>query len=347
MLLEHKAVPDNLIEKITLGADPEFILWDTATKRLVAANTVIPGALIGKLGYDEHGTQAEVRPDPSCHPTNVMLNIRDLLHCPQAKAVNHLAWYAGNGAAGEVTGGHIHLGVLGLSGAGPMKIQIKPRDFGMLLSYLLVPVAFMLSTNKALDGRKGVSEGLDHRDGARQDGQAGRYGFLGDVRAQTYGLEYRTLPSWLYSPATTRFFLRSTKALAIELARKNIDYSSCGSIAFADFLYYQKAETIRSYFAKQVPVCLDYLAQLPYNKGNKEFESDATEVFKMIQDGTTWDEVDFKGNWAGKLDARQEEPKSSTPVPPKIDWEHLPPISDEIINSGEDWEIFPEVRRAR
>ncbi|RLG44622.1 MAG: hypothetical protein DRN81_04055, partial [Thermoproteota archaeon] len=58
---------------ITVGADPEFLLFKN--DEVVRANSILP--YNGSIGSD--GAMAEIRPQPSAHPGELVKNIRDII----------------------------------------------------------------------------------------------------------------------------------------------------------------------------------------------------------------------------------------------------------------------------
>lgn len=163
---------------MTLGADPEFVL--VAESGLVAADRVFP--LEGEVGCDGFRDRitgvhplGELRPAPSTSPAGLVENIRALL----IKAQRRLPWRSVRWLAGSMpwpgimAGGHIHFGM-------PPNAQLVRA----LDNYLAVPLVLIENRERAVLRRS-------------------RYGFLGEIRLQPHGFEYRTLSSWLWSPRVT------------------------------------------------------------------------------------------------------------------------------------------------
>jgi hypothetical protein len=117
----------------------------------------------------------ELRPDPASTPDELAANVRRQLMRADAKAADDsLRWAAGAmPISGIALGGHIHL-----SG-----IPLTSRLLRQLDRYVALPIAMVESVT----------------------GRRPRYGMLGDYRQQPHGgFEYRTLPSWLVSPAAAK-----------------------------------------------------------------------------------------------------------------------------------------------
>ncbi|WP_317980550.1 putative amidoligase domain-containing protein [Paenibacillus glycanilyticus] len=167
---------------LLIGADPEFVFIRPDGK--VAPASRYLGGVGGAAGSDAMliGRRlmypvAELRPEPAADPAGLTANIRRLL-LRAAGLVRDpsLRWAAGAmPVPGLALGGHIHL-----SG-----VRLTPRLLRLLDSYAAFPLA--LVEDPAGRGRRP------------------RYGVLGDYRQQPHGgFEYRTLPSWLVSPAAAK-----------------------------------------------------------------------------------------------------------------------------------------------
>lgn len=181
--------------RILIGADPEFALLTPAGKLAPASRFFGEGAA-GAAGADAMvvGRRvlypvAELRPAPAETPAALAANVRRLLARAAARVGDpRLRWVAGAmPLPGLALGGHIHI-----SGA-PLT--------GRLLRMLDSCAAYPLALVEDPAGR----------------GRRPRYGALGDVRLQPHGgFEYRTLPSWLVSPAAAK----AAFALALLCARE-------------------------------------------------------------------------------------------------------------------------------
>lgn len=180
---------------IILGCDPEFVLRRRRTGRLVPASSFFPRW--GQVGLDRivaraKGTYfhpiAELRPAPSPSPHELVDNLR--------RAMARAAWLvrgrdirfeAGSlGAPGFPIGGHIHLS------------NIRPTTDLLLAldNYLTVPLLLL-------------------EDSAAARARRPRYGTLGEFRLQRHGgFEYRTPPSWIFSPEFALAVLCLAKIIA-------------------------------------------------------------------------------------------------------------------------------------
>ncbi|CAM4286116.1 hypothetical protein L1N85_07710 [Paenibacillus alkaliterrae] len=181
--------------RLLIGADPEFVLVTPAGK-VAAASRFFGAGVGGAAGADAVlvGRRllypvAELRPEPAEDPATLAANVRRLLLRAADRIRDPaLRWAAGAmPVPGLALGGHIHL-----SGA-----PLTSRLLRLLDSYAAFPLALV----------------EDPAGRARRP----RYGTLGDFRQQPHGgFEYRTLPSWLISPAAAK----AVFALALLCARE-------------------------------------------------------------------------------------------------------------------------------
>ncbi|GAA0137305.1 hypothetical protein YSY43_41460 [Paenibacillus sp. YSY-4.3] len=168
--------------KALLGMDPEFLLFNRVTGKVIPASRYLGFA--GEAGCDSlryRGERrfplVELRPKPAGEPREVLVH---LLHAFQLayRSIDdkELQWQAGGmPQRGFPLGGHIHFSGI------PLTFELLQ----VLDNYLALPVA-------ALEDR-------------RSFGRRPRYGYLGDFRLQPHGgFEYRTLPSFLISPLVTK-----------------------------------------------------------------------------------------------------------------------------------------------
>lgn len=166
-------------KRILIGADPEFVLIKE-NGRIASADRYFgvgggAGADALLVGQRLMYPIGELRPDPASTPDELAANVRRQLIRADAKADDHsLRWVAGAmPISGVALGGHIHV-----SG-----IPMTSRLLRQLDRYVALPIAMIESDS----------------------GRRPRYGMLGDFRQQSHGgFEYRTLPSWLVSPAAAK-----------------------------------------------------------------------------------------------------------------------------------------------
>lgn len=185
-----------ILNDFLVGCDPELaVIRDGAPIRV---DTIVPHA--GEIGYDHNGHVLEIRPRPYRGTYALVKEIRKLVTSSrmqemfpgcQLRAGAHLQ---GNGR--ELTlGGHIHLGV-------------SPYRKGVVQALDRLTRAFEkleILPHEECEARRNLSE----------------YGRLGDIRhyEESDGnvhLEYRTMPSWLYSPKVAFTCLTAAKLAALD-----------------------------------------------------------------------------------------------------------------------------------
>ena len=198
-------------KKLTLGADPEFCFTARAGGGLVPAVRLFNtngeeddnGDYIinrdGEFGLDGCSDIAELRPKPSADPYVLVENIRKALGIGYTKIpeLKNYTWLASPSQDEYPMGGHIHLGYRSLpKGAFPNKINNGTMT-ELLDLYLAVP-GILVEPKYEADERRGD------------------YGGLGDWRRQPWGMEYRTLSTWLSHPAVALSVLCLAKTVAVE-----------------------------------------------------------------------------------------------------------------------------------
>lgn len=254
-------------DNILIGADPEFVLIRPDGK--VAPASRYLGGVGGAAGSDAVliGRRlvypvAELRPEPAADPAGLTANIRRLL-LRAAGLVRDpsLRWAAGAmPVPGLALGGHIHL-----SG-----VRLTPRLLRLLDSYAAFPLA--LVEDPAGRGRRP------------------RYGVLGDYRQQPHGgFEYRTLPSWLVSPAAAK----AAFALALLCAR---EADALEDIPALDERY------VAAYYAgdrAELAGCLDRVASAMSATASYAALAPYIEpLLDAARRGATWDErADIRIKW--------------------------------------------------
>lgn len=169
-------------QQTLLGMDPEFLLFNRATGKVIPASRYLE--LAGEAGCDSlryRGERrfplVELRPQPGGEPREVLVHLlRAFRLAYQSIDDKALQWQAGGmPQRGFPLGGHLHFSGI------PLTFELLQA----LDNYLALPVAVL----------------EDQRGSQRRP----RYGFLGDFRLQRHGgFEYRTLPSFLVSPLVTK-----------------------------------------------------------------------------------------------------------------------------------------------
>lgn len=255
------------LDKVMLGADPEFIM-QTKEGKLVLASKYFPR--FGRVGCDAiwYGSNrsdkplVELRPKPTNTPRALVVQmIQGMLYAAKKVNDSSIRWLAGGMPyPGYPLGGHIHF-----SG-----VWLNFKLLRALDNYLTLPLML------AEDPR-----GVKRRP---------KYGFLGDFRQQFHGgFEYRTLPSWLISPTLTKGVVALAQLIAARYPYLRYDFLREYSVQKA---YYQgNKEVIRDKLT-EMWTDLTYLPEYDHNR------KDLDEFFRWIFSGKTWDEsVDFRPRW--------------------------------------------------
>ena len=269
---------------ITVGCDPEFLFVAPSRRvrnaRDLLGNVTItlPGDNQSNLGWDGASTPGEIRPRYSIHAVNVVATIGALFKCLSTKEyVQNLELWSGNGTSGVPTGGHIHLGGFGRN------FNILPTISTVLDTFLL-PIGIALSTPTSTIGR--IRTG---------------YGSWNQYRQQDWGVEYRSLPSWLYHPMTALFFLQAAKGLVVSLIDGNLDGESMIQLgspptsitSHAPRFFLESA--IRG-MQKRALLSLDQLADLPC-MNTKTVREAVLFIEDMLRHQETWEERNILPNW--------------------------------------------------
>lgn len=172
-----------------IGADPEFAFLDTRGDAVLALS--LPQ---GKLGYDHGGRVVEIRPDPKHLASSICADIYRTLNRRELHPFRRYKWKAGAMAGGQAIGGHIHFDI-------PFTQEVQALD----LMYHWFETLELLPRAEAEERRR---EGY----GTLDSGQ-------GHIRQHAGRLEYRTPPSWLYSPDLAHLTLTAFKLAQIDPAQ--------------------------------------------------------------------------------------------------------------------------------
>ncbi|QAY66062.1 putative amidoligase domain-containing protein [Paenibacillus protaetiae] len=253
---------------LLIGADPEFLLLRpdgkvaSAARFLGESTGAAAGTDVLRVGRRLLYPVAELRPDPADNPNALAANVR-LLLLRAAKRIGSdysLRWAAGAmPARGIALGGHIHF-----SG-----VPLTSKLLHLLDSY----TAFILAMVEDPSGR----------------GRRPRYGALGDFRLQPHGFEYRTLPSWLVSPAAAK----GAFALSLLCAKEawNLSYlPSMDERFIAAYYEGDRAELLG---------CLDGLAaEMAATESYGQYAAYIEPLLDAARKGAVWDESqDIRFKW--------------------------------------------------
>lgn len=157
---------------ITIGSDPEFGL--VREGKQVMAYEYLPDSIREDIGCDGHSDIGELRPRHGETPREHLRNIAALIEelgniVPGDTSITAGSMVAGN----DAIGGHLHFGVH--MSESETLLAAKALDY-----YLALPIA-LIEVQASAKYRR-----------TRCD-----YGILTNCRTQSWGFEYRTLPSWL------------------------------------------------------------------------------------------------------------------------------------------------------
>jgi hypothetical protein len=197
---------------ITIGADPEFLLFNDEGNVIRANNIMAKG---GKIGSD--GAMAEVRPDPSDDPVVVSNNILDIFSNTELiKPIENFIWkasvYFKDVQRDYPVGGHIHLGNTQFVDGIPMPTRnILFSTMNKILDELLaLPMI-------KIDGK---DEGKNRRSNCQMALGNQGYGYYGEWRMCSGRLEHRTLSGlWLMHPTIASGVLAAAKTITEEAHR--------------------------------------------------------------------------------------------------------------------------------
>jgi hypothetical protein len=166
-------------EPVMLGSDPEFLLLSPQGKVVSASRFLEREGAVGCDAIVLSGHRiilplAELRPQPSTSPRELASNLHRTMQLAARKINDEsLSWLSGGmPLKGFPLGGHVHFS----------RCWLNSHLLRAFDTYLALPL--MLIEGESTRQRRP------------------RYGYLGDFRRQSHGgFEYRTLPSWLISPA--------------------------------------------------------------------------------------------------------------------------------------------------
>lgn len=255
--------------RVMLGADPEFVLLAPDGKVVPASRYLPPYGAAGSDSVVRRGVRlwplAELRPEPSEEPPEVVRSIRRLL-AEASRRIGHgpiPAWRAGAWPVrGLPLGGHIHLSGAALTGE-----RLRALDNAVAL-----PLRLLEPPGAA----------------ARRP----RYGALGDFRMQPHGgFEYRTPPSWLVSRKLALGVLALAK-IAAEHASELAEARPLDDDRLRDAFYGSgDEEALRE-------EALRYFENIRRTEGYRKYSECADFVFRAVRQRRRWDESgDFRLRW--------------------------------------------------
>ena len=279
-----------LSSEVKLGADPEFMMINTKSGRLVSASEFFPRD--GMVGCDniripnrQQRPVAEIRPAPETDPLELIDNVKRALNSANRMAsYRNVKWVAGSQPVGGYSiGGHIHFSNLKLNYA---LLRALDNFLGITVFMLEVPVT-------AAKRRK-------------------KYGFLADYRMKNHGgFEYRTPGSWLVSQKIATAVICLAKIVV-------------SRYLFLDRNYLNSTEAQAAFYAGNQdyfkPIFDDLWEHVEktdlYNKYIEELEI----IPYMIENAMNWDEKnDLRKKWRLVNPKNQaSRPEVRTNVQPKV-----------------------------
>ena len=183
------------INNFCLGSDPEFVFAREGGNRIDAATLGLKPGLAA--GCDQNQRLAELRGWPSSsvleHVAGILASLRWMYRVyPDTR---EYAWRAGGWYLTDGIGGHVHFG---------RKRPTRDPEVRGLDGLAFAFRAMGFFNNAEWDRR---NRGDEHRQ---------VYGLYGDIRPQLHGYEYRTLPSWLDTPAKAFIVLTASKLAILD-----------------------------------------------------------------------------------------------------------------------------------
>lgn len=252
---------------IVMGADPEFILRSRRTGRLIIANRYFPYR--GVVGHDRLFARhlrgrplAELRPRPSTEPEQLFQHLQSAIRRAVRRTGRRVEFRAGSlPFARFPIGGHIHF-----SGVSLTTDLLRALDIYMAIPLLLID-------NPARSWRRRL-----------------KYGFLGDFRFQRHGgFEYRTLPSWLVSPAIALAVLCLAKVVASEYHRLPLNLFD--EVQLQQAFYSANKEP----FYRRFNELWSHLEEVPTYK---QYETELLPLKRWVDAQKVWpDRSDIKPRW--------------------------------------------------
>lgn len=257
-----------LLKDIKMGADPEFMMFNSRTGKIVSASNHFPRE--GMVGCDNirmpNRTQrpvAEVRPKPDYSPIILTANIKQALNMANQMApYRGVRWVAGSQPGGGFSiGGHIHFS----------NIKINASILRALDNFVGLPIFLIENPVPASRRRK-------------------RYGRLGDYRIKEYGgFEYRTPGSWLVSQNITLAILCLSKIVISRYPWLPFNYLNTPE---AQQAFYQGN---KDYFYPIVERLWSHIETIDMYQ---EYRVHLDELHEMLINQSSWNEtVDFRKAW--------------------------------------------------
>lgn len=173
-------IPTNprLINKFTLGADPEFLFLDQFGGVMQAQHYGLQAGLA--FGMDTNGRLVELRPIPSRFALDIVASVLAELRWMSIMVPETMGagkWISDPYFSRDGVGGHVHFA----RKRGEKVIREECAKLDKLF------YAFM-------------QMGFYDKESCRNRSNETHYGRFGDFRVQKHGYEYRSMPTWLQTP---------------------------------------------------------------------------------------------------------------------------------------------------
>lgn len=270
-----------LSAEIKLGADPEFMMINTKSGRMVSASEFFPReGLVGcdniRIPNRQQRPVAELRPAPNNDPLELIDNVKKALNnANRLASYRNVKWVAGSQPVGGYSiGGHIHFSNMKLNYA---ILRALDNFLGITVFLLEVPAT-------AARRRK-------------------KYGFLADYRMKSHGgFEYRTPGSWLVSQKIATAVICLAKIVISRYLFLDRNYLNSAAAQTAFYAGNQ------DYFK---PIFYDLWHHIKRTDLYDKYSDELEIIPYMIENEINWDEKnDLRKKW------RLVNPKKLPPRPP-------------------------------
>jgi hypothetical protein len=270
-------------EVITIGSDPEFaIVSPTDKNRTFDACEIFkpsrePQSPDCDFGYDGHSATGEIRPRPQNHPKDAVKEIKELLErnkklYPQVYKFNLMATNERLSL-----GGHIHFGHPKLTSVNPNR-DLLFRQLAINLDNLLAfPCIY-----------------LENKENAQRRKDNFGYGHLSDYRGQNWGVEYRTLSSFIASEQLTNdiFYLGH----AIADATINHDFK-CKEITTTEGFQYAFNSEATELLKPHLTAIFKQELALPKVKKEKDYKKAVEDFINLVKKEVPLFDSEIKKGW--------------------------------------------------
>jgi hypothetical protein len=261
-------------EIITIGSDPEMAIV-TPQGRTIDADSIIKGNGDNpncEFGFDGHSATAELRPKPATTPKQALANIKKILETNKKK---YPMAYKNNlkAISNDLSlGGHIHFGHPSLCE--------NPEVVGRLVTNLDNLLAFPLM----------YTEDIEYSTTRRL---SWGYGKLSDYRRQNWGIEYRSLTSFLASKDLASIVFYTAYAIADATINHNFE---CEKIADSESFRYAYDRQARELLKPHLNLAFTQLITLP-KYGEKEYKKEIDKFIEYVKAQKPLFNTEIKEGW--------------------------------------------------